>query len=392
MIRSASKNFRDVAVVVSPSDYDRLTEELRASNGQLSLRTRQGLALKAFTHTSAYDSAIADYLRQNFSPESASADTGDARELFPPSIELTLNKVNDLRYGENPHQRAAVYSQGGRQGIAGAELLGGKEMSYNNYIDADAAWALVNEFSEPACAIIKHTNPAGTAIGQSAVEAYRRALETDPVSAFGGIVAFNTPVELEAARAVTEIFTEVVIAPEYSDEALEQFATKKNLRVLKPGMGQTRDERRFTTISGGVLVQTADRQMITASDLKYVTARKPTAQELESLLFAWKVSKHTKSNAIVYARNGQTVGVGAGQMSRIDSVKIGAMRARIPVPGSVIASDAFFPFRDGIDEAAKFGITAIIQPGGSVRDSEVIDAANEHNIAMVFTGYRHFKH
>jgi phosphoribosylaminoimidazolecarboxamide formyltransferase/IMP cyclohydrolase len=307
---------------------------------------------------------------------------------------LELEKINDLRYGENPHQKAALYDTGEIGGIANAELLGGKEMSFNNYIDADAAWRLVCEFDDIACAIIKHTNPAGVALGKTTEEAYRRALETDPVSAFGGIVAFNQTVEADTAKAVTEIFTEVIVAPNYDEDALEILRAKKNLRILQVDTDgyDFEGEIEYKQISGGMLIQTSDNHVLDPEDLKVVTERKPTDEEIKAMLFAWKVCKHTKSNAIVYASEGQTVGVGAGQMSRVDSVKIGAMRARIPLEGTVLASDAFFPFRDGVDEAAKHGITAIIQPGGSMRDEEVIAAANEHNLAMVFTGIRHFKH
>ena len=277
-------------------------------------------------------------------------------------------------------------------GVANAELLSGKEMSFNNYVDADAAWQLVSDFDQLACAIIKHTNPAGVAVAESAAEAYRKALETDPVSAFGGIVAFNREVDVAAAKAVIEIFTEVILAPGYETKALEILKTKKNLRVLRVPTTNARQEVEYRQISGGMLLQSPDTHKLNRGDLKVVSKRQPTAEEIEALLFAWTVCKHTKSNAIVYARVGQTVGVGAGQMSRVDSVKLAAMRAQIPVAGSVMASDAFFPFRDGIDEAAKHGITAVIQPGGSMRDAEVIAAADEKGIAMVMTGIRHFKH
>jgi len=304
--------------------------------------------------------------------------------------------MNDLRYGENPHQRAALYflaePAADQEGVALAELLSGKEMSFNNYVDADAAWQLVCDFDDLACAIIKHTNPAGVALGTSNEEAYRKALACDPVSAFGGIVAFNTPVDEDAARAITEIFTEVIIAPDYEPAALEVLKTKKNLRVLRAGRPESITGLEYKQISGGMLVQTRDTHRMKREDLKVVTKRTPSNKEIADLLFAWTVCKHTKSNAIVYVRDRQTVGVGAGQMSRVDSVKIGAMRAQLPTAGSVLASDAFFPFRDGLDEAATHGITAVIQPGGSVRDEEVIAAADEHGLAMVFTGIRHFKH
>jgi phosphoribosylaminoimidazolecarboxamide formyltransferase/IMP cyclohydrolase len=326
----------------------------------------------------------------------AAEDAGEAQ--FAERRQLSLDKISDLRYGENPHQAGALYELSTREdatppgGIAGAEQLGGKEMSFNNYVDADAAWQLVCDFDENACAIIKHTNPAGCAIGGTVEDAYRRALACDPVSAFGGIVAFNRAVDIEAARAVVEIFVEVVIAPEFDEEALRVLTAKKNLRVLRTGVSDPSGEFEYRQISGGMLVQTRDTHRLKREGLKIVTKRAPSEQEIEDLLFGWIVCKHTKSNAIVYTRDQQTVGVGAGQMSRVDSVKIGAMRAQLPVAGSVLASDAFFPFRDGLDEAAKHGITAVIQPGGSVRDEEVIAAADEYNLAMVFTGVRHFKH
>jgi phosphoribosylaminoimidazolecarboxamide formyltransferase/IMP cyclohydrolase len=311
---------------------------------------------------------------------------------LPSSAQWSISKSADLRYGENPHQMAALYKMSRQGGIANAELLQGKEMSFNNYVDADAAWQLVFDFEETACAIIKHTNPAGVALDPTTVEAYRKALATDPVSAFGGIVAFNAPVDEAAARAVTEIFTEVIVAPDYDQEALEVLGQKKNLRVLRCWPDPQRETVEYKQISGGMLVQTRDIHRLTPSDLKVVTQRAPTELEIADLLFAWTVCKHTKSNAIVYARDQQTVGVGAGQMSRVDSVRIATMRAQLPVEGSVMASDAFFPFRDGLDEAANSGIVAVIQPGGSVRDEELIAAADEHDIAMVFTGIRHFKH
>lgn len=395
MIRSAAKNFRDVAVIVNPESYEWISYELKQQGGALPVEVRRELALQAFSLTSAYDDAIALYLNQ--------LEAEEPPIEIPPNTLLNLeviilSQISELRYGENPHQKAALYKSSDpfrKQeaiGIADAEILSGKEMSFNNYIDADAAWQLVCDFDEPACAIIKHTNPAGVASGVTAEEAYRRALATDPVSAFGGIVAFNHTVDEAAARAITEIFTEVIIAPDYEDAALETLRAKKNLRVLRAERLSRDESLEFRTISGGVLAQTRDVRRLTRDDLTVVTKRAPSDEEISSLLFAWTVCKHTKSNAIVYARDSQTVGVGAGQMSRVDSVKLGAMRAQLPVEGSVLASDAFFPFRDGVDEAARHGITAIIQPGGSVRDADVIAAANEHNLAMVFTGVRHFKH
>ena len=378
MIRSAAKNSEDVAVVVNPAQYSQLIAELHQNAGSISIPFLQRLASEAFRHTAQYDATVAAYL------------TGDRSE-FPPQINSTLTKLSDLRYGENPHQRAALYKTSSN-GLANAAILSGKEMSFNNYVDADAAWQLVNDFRDIACAIIKHTNPAGVGLGETTAEAYTKALATDPVSAFGGIVAFNRAVDVQAAQEVTKIFTEVVIAPDYDAGALELLQTKKNLRVIRMNQTAAGNELELRQISGGMLVQTKDVHELRKEDLKIVTKRQPTEDEIRALLFAWTVCKHTKSNAIVYARAGQTVGVGAGQMSRVDSVKIGAMRAQLPVAGSVLASDAFFPFRDGLDEAARHGITAVIQPGGSVRDNEVIAAADEHGLAMVFTGVRHFKH
>jgi phosphoribosylaminoimidazolecarboxamide formyltransferase/IMP cyclohydrolase len=379
MIRSAAKNARDVAVVVSSEQYGRVIEELNLNDGALSITTRNRLAQQAFEHTAAYDVMISSYL----------AGPSDA---LPDRMTWTMKKVADLRYGENPHQRAALYQTSTSGGIANAEILSGKEMSFNNYVDAEAAWRLVSEFDQTACAIIKHTNPAGVGLAASPAEAYKKALATDTVSAFGGIVAFNCPVDAAAADEVTKIFTEVVIAPQYDSAAMDQLRAKKNLRVIRMPPDEKTTGVELKQIGGGVLVQTIDDHKLTPEELNVVTTRKPTDQELRALMFAWIVCKHTKSNAIVYARADQTVGVGAGQMSRVDSVKIGAMRAQLEVAGSVLASDAFFPFRDGIDEAAKHGVTAIIQPGGSVRDEEVIAAANGHGLAMVFTGIRHFKH
>jgi phosphoribosylaminoimidazolecarboxamide formyltransferase/IMP cyclohydrolase len=396
MIRSAAKNFRDVAIVVNPESYRLVLHDLDQHSGSLSIELRRELALQAFLLTSTYDEAIFRFLNELEAKESP---TGISPDDLPDHPGLHLHKITDLRYGENPHQKAALYViddpevKDQASGVAQAALLSGKEMSFNNYVDADAAWQLVSDFDETACAIIKHMNPAGVGLGASLEAAYRRALATDPVSAFGGIVAFNRPVDYGAARAVTEIFTEVIIAPDYEASALEVLRAKKNLRVLRAGVALSQAVGlEYKTITGGMLMQTRDTHRLTRDELKTVTRRAPTEDEIRALLFSWTVCKHTKSNAIVYAREGQTVGVGAGQMSRVDSVKIGAMRAQLPIRGSVLASDAFFPFRDGVDEAARHGVTAIIEPGGSVRDEEVIAAANEHNLAMVFTGVRHFKH
>lgn len=397
MIRSAAKNFRDVAVVTGPESYEGIVVTLKRFGGALDLRTRTHLAVGAFGTTFFYDRAIFLYLGNQFvGPDVLKTDDSNLiSTAIDDYLTLSLERKTDLRYGENPHQRAGLYSTMGSKaeaGVTNAQLLSGKEMSFNNYVDADAAWQLVSDFDERACTIIKHTNPAGVGLGSSNEEAYRRALETDPVSAFGGIVAFNHKVDLPAAQAVVEIFTEVVVAPDYDADSLQVLKTKKNLRVLRMPSTKEEEQLEYRQIGGGMLVQTSDTHKLTAADLNVVTKRQPTNQEIGALLFAWTVCKHTKSNAIVYARAGQTVGVGAGQMSRVDSVKLGAMRAQIPVSGSVLASDAFFPFRDGIDEAAKHGVSAVIQPGGSMRDAEVIAAADEHGLAMVFTGIRHFKH
>ena len=402
MIRSAAKNYAHVAVVVSPNDYEAVMIELRRNEGALSSSTRAWLAWKAFRRTTTYDARIQSYLGPRVAADAfdqavtSSSVTVTPLDLLPRNMDedfqIRFDRVASLRYGENPHQTAALYEFGEPGGLAHAELLSGKEMSFNNYVDADAAWQLICDFDELACAIIKHTNPAGVALGASPKEAYRRALATDPTSAFGGIIAFNRTVDEAVARAVIEIFTEVIVAPDYDEPALEVLRSKKNLRVLRLGAPRQSQGLEYKQISGGMLVQTRDTHKLKREDLKVVTKREPTEHEIKDLLFAWTVCKHTKSNAIVYGRDGQTVGVGAGQMSRVDSVKLGAMRAQLPVQGSALASDAFFPFRDGIDEAAKHGITAVIQPGGSMRDAEVIAACDEQNIAMVFTGIRHFKH
>lgn len=421
MIRSAAKNYQDVAVVVLTTDYDKIVQEMESQDGSLSLKTRSALARVAFGQTAVYDGIVTAYLSGAFQRDSkegggisagtfgissddrptSSSDNNINSEEFsietfrgglPGSASWSISKSANLRYGENPHQLAALYKTPGSKGIANAEILSGKEMSFNNYVDAEAAWHLVCDFEQTACAIIKHTNPAGVALSPIPEKAYRKALATDPVSAFGGIVAFNCPVDAQAARAVTEIFTEVLVAPDYDKEALEILKAKKNLRVLRAWPEARTQSIEYKQITGGMLVQTRDTHVLSKDDLKVVSKRQPTDDEIEALLFAWTVCKHTKSNAIVYARAGQTVGVGAGQMSRVDSVKLGAMRAQLPVAGSVLASDAFFPFRDGIDEAAKHGITAVIQPGGSVKDADAIAAADEYNLAMVFTGIRHFKH
>ncbi len=386
MIRSAAKNFQNVAIVTSPADYDAISDELQRENGALSKATKWRLAQKAFAVTAAYDSAIATTL-ERIAPEHFELQPEAA---FPGTLRFSLRKVLDLRYGENPHQKAAMYSDGSAQGVANARQLQGKELSYNNIVDLQAAWDLAQEFDEPVCAIIKHTNPCGTATGKTLAEAYQRALECDPVSAFGGVIGVNRPVDLAAAEEMHKLFLEVIAAPAFDEGARAKFASKKNLRLVE--VVPSNQKWVLKNVSGGMLVQDADTRSLSDTDLKVVTKRPPTPEETRSLLFAWKVCKHVKSNAIVYARDGQTVGVGAGQMSRVDSAKIGAMKAQLPLKGTVAASDAFFPFPDGVEEIAKAGATAIIQPGGSQRDPEVIAAADRLGLAMLFTGVRHFRH
>jgi phosphoribosylaminoimidazolecarboxamide formyltransferase / IMP cyclohydrolase len=378
MIRSAAKNFQDVAVVVSPGDYAAIADEMRDSGGAISRETKWRLAQKAFRTTAEYDSAITARLA-----------LVDGTAPLPARLDIRAEKLMDLRYGENPHQSAALY--GARAaGIAGAGQLHGKELSYNNLVDLDAAWQLVNEFTGPAAAIIKHTNPAGCAEQETQAEAYRKALECDPISAFGGVIGFNLPVDAETAREVAKLFVEAIAAPDYSAEALAILKAKKNLRLMK--VTAAAESLVIKSISGGFLAQTPDTHRLDRAATEVKTRRAPTEAEWAALEFAWKVAKHVKSNAIVYARARQTVGVGAGQMSRVDSVKIGAMKAVLPLAGTVVASDAFFPFPDGVEEAAKNGATVIIQPGGSVKDAEVIAAADRLGLAMVFTGVRHFRH
>jgi phosphoribosylaminoimidazolecarboxamide formyltransferase / IMP cyclohydrolase len=395
MIRSASKNFEDVVVLVDPSDYLVVADEMDAAGGGVSRATRLRLARRAFDTTAQYDTAIADFLTGSVALDAAGESLRVERASgLPARLTFSGHKEMDLRYGENPHQRAALYAtSSSARGVARADKLQGKELSFNNLIDLDAAWALVADFQETACAIIKHTNPCGAATASDVAEAFSKARATDPVSAFGGIIGFNRTVTAEAARLIAETFFEAIIAPEYEPGALDALASKKNLRIMKIGSEGSDDARLdVRMISGGMLVQDRDRGTISDAQLKVVSQRPPTDEEMRALRFAWVIAKHVKSNAIVYASEGQLIGVGAGQMSRVDSVKIGAMKAQLPIAGAVLASDAFFPFRDNIDEAAASGITAVIEPGGSVRDEEVIAAANEHNLAMVFTGMRHFKH
>ena len=386
MIRSAAKNFRDVAVVTSPSDYPAIAEELARTAGELSLETKWRLAQKAFATTAAYDSAIASTLER----VSNNFHLSPTEESFPQVLRLSFQKTIDLRYGENPHQKAAMYSDGSGVGVANALQIQGKELSYNNIVDLQCAWDLAQEFSEPACAIVKHTNPCGFAVGKTTKEAYQRALECDPVSAFGGVVGVNRSIDAEVAAEMHKLFLEVIAAPSFDGEARSVFASKKNLRLVE--VTSALHDTVLKKISGGILLQETDFRPLHDIDLKVVTQRRPTMDETRALLFAWKVCKHVKSNAIVYARDGQTVGIGAGQMSRVDAAKLGAMKAHLPLKGTVAASDAFFPFPDGVEEIAKAGSTAIIQPGGSQRDAEVIAAADRLGLAMLFTGVRHFRH
>jgi phosphoribosylaminoimidazolecarboxamide formyltransferase/IMP cyclohydrolase len=390
MIRSAAKNHERVAVVVEPADYDRVLAELRGA-GEVSDRLRFELARKAFAHTAAYDGAIASHLGRVTAPDAPLSD-------FPSTMHISARLARPLRYGENPHQKAAFYAiddAAGGLSLDRAQVLQGKELSYNNLLDLDAAMRLAAEFAPPAVAIIKHTNPCGVAVSDAGVaEAYRRARETDPVSAFGGIVAVNRPIDAELGRELSETFLECVIAPAFSPEALAALAAKKNLRLLAYDFVAAAGSAAFDlrTIAGGFLVQTRDTATSAAAAGRVASKRAPTAAELSDLDFGWRVAKHVKSNAIVFVGGGRTIGIGAGQMSRVDSVRIAIAKARAPLAGSVIASDAFFPFRDGVDEAAKAGATAVIQPGGSVRDDEVLAAADEHGMAVVLTGERHFKH
>jgi phosphoribosylaminoimidazolecarboxamide formyltransferase/IMP cyclohydrolase len=394
MIRSAAKNFNDVVVVVDPSDYAAIAGEMESSGGRVSKATRFRLARRAFETTSQYDAAISAFLEGSVVLDPATERLRVQRPSgLPARLTFLAQKATDLRYGENPHQRAALYvtsSSGG--GIAAAEKLQGKELSFNNLIDLEAAWSLVSEFAETACSIIKHTNPCGAAIAADSREAFEKARATDPVSAFGGIIGFNRTVTEAAARAIGETFFEAIAAPDYEPAALAVLASKKNLRVMRVHAGRARTALYDLRVisDNGLLIQDRDYGVLDEAKLRVVTEREPTDEETRALRFAWIVAKHVKSNAIVYARDGQLVGVGAGQMSRVDSVKLGAMKAQLPLAGCVVASDAFFPFRDGVDEAARAGITAVIQPGGSVRDEEVIAAANEHKLAMVFTGMRLF--
>jgi phosphoribosylaminoimidazolecarboxamide formyltransferase/IMP cyclohydrolase len=389
MVRAAAKNHGGVAIVTDPLDYRCVVEELEANGGALSAATRLALAKKAFAHTAAYDAAVANYL--------TSLDAANAPAPFPERLTLQWEKAQPLRYGENPHQAAAFYRDPDPvPGSLGRYVqLQGKELSYNNIADADAAWECVKTFARPACVIVKHANPCGVAEADDLLAAYHRAFKTDPTSAFGGIIAFNRPLDGVTAAAVVKQFVEVVIAPEANADAREVVASKANVRLLAVPAGGGVQQYDFKRVGGGLLVQTPDARNVTAGELKVVTRRAPAAAEMQDLLFAWRVAKFVKSNAIVFCGGGATLGVGAGQMSRVDSARIASIKAQnagLSLAGSVVASDAFFPFRDGLDVVADAGAKAVIQPGGSVRDEEVIAAADERGIAMVFTGVRHFRH
>ncbi len=398
MVRSAAKNHKDVTIVVNASDYDRVIAEMDANDKSLTLETRFDLAIAAFEHTAAYDGMIANYFG-TMVPSYGENKEGDEESKFPRTFNQQFEKKQDMRYGENSHQAAAFYVEANPQeaSVSTARQIQGKALSYNNIADTDAALECVKEFNEPACVIVKHANPCGVALGKDILEAYNRAYQTDPTSAFGGIIAFNQELDAETATAIVERqFVEVIIAPSVSAEAIEVVAAKKNVRLLECGEWSTKttgfDVKR---VNGGLLVQDRDQGMVSLDDLKVVSKRQPTEEELKDALFCWKVAKYVKSNAIVYAKGDMTIGVGAGQMSRVYSAKIAGIKAAdegLQVESCVMASDAFFPFRDGIDAAAEAGIKCVIQPGGSMRDDEVIAAADEHGMAMIFTGMRHFRH
>jgi phosphoribosylaminoimidazolecarboxamide formyltransferase/IMP cyclohydrolase len=390
MVRSAAKNFEDVAIVTRVADYPALAEELAANSGSLGRATRWELAKKAFATTAAYDTAIASTLDQIAgSPTPAEAAAADTSTL-PTTLRVNMPLQQALRYGENPHQRAALYADGSGLGVAGATQLQGKELSFNNLVDLDACWEAVQEFDETAVVIVKHTNPCGAATGATVLEAYQKALAADPVSAFGGIIGVNRVVDGAAAEEIAKLFVEAIAAPEFTEEAKARFALKKNLRLVVVKSAAPRPVIKH--VSGGLLVQDADTGRVAENELKIVTERQPTAEEMRGLLFAWKLCKHVKSNAIVYAREGQLISAGAGQTSRVDAARFGAQKAVLPLAGCVVASDAFFPFPDGLETVVAAGATAVIQPGGSVRDADVIAAANKLGVAMVFTGIRHFRH
>ena len=392
MLRSSAKNHKDVIVLCDPTDYAKVLAELKANEGEATYETKFALAKKVFAHTAQYDGAITNYFT------SLGEDKQHVtRSAYPSTLNLHFEKVQEMRYGENPHQSAAFYRD--IHPIDGAlanySQLQGKELSFNNIADADAAWECVKSFDETACVIVKHANPCGVAVGTSALEAYSKALQTDPTSAFGGIIAFNQEVDGNAAEAVARQFVEVVIAPSFTDQAKQIFAAKQNVRVLEIPLGNERNTYDVKRVGGGLLVQAPDAKNVTLAEIKVVSKKQPTPQQLQDLMFAWRVAKFVKSNAIVFCGNGMTLGVGAGQMSRVDSARIASIKAQnagLSMVGSAVASDAFFPFRDGLDVVVNAGATCVIQPGGSMRDQEVIDAADEHGVVMLLTGIRHFRH
>jgi phosphoribosylaminoimidazolecarboxamide formyltransferase / IMP cyclohydrolase len=390
LVRSAAKNFEDVTIVTRVPDYPSLIEELKSNDGALTRATRWRLAKQAFSTTAAYDTAIANTLDQIVEAPAPTEPAAPDTDALPTTLRINFPLAQSLRYGENPHQRAALYADGSGLGVAAATQLQGKELSFNNLVDLDACWELVQEFEEPAVIIVKHTNPCGAATGATILEAYQKALAADPVSAFGGVIGINRVVDGDAAAEIAKLFVEAIVAPAFTPEARERFAAKKNLRLVEVHPAPARPVVKH--VSGGLLLQDADTARVNESELKVVTWRPPTAEELRSLLFAWRVAKHVKSNAVVYARDGQTIGVGAGQMSRVDAARFGAMKGVLPLQDCIAASDAFFPFPDGLESVAQAGATAVIQPGGSVKDQEVIDAADRLGLAMVFTGIRHFRH
>ena len=400
MVRAAAKNHKDVTIVVNAADYPRVLSEMQGNEGSLTYNTRFDLAIKAFEHTAEYDGMIANYFGARLDSTDCADDCEHEHSEFPRTYNIQVSKKQDLRYGENSHQSAAFYVENDIQeaSVATATQLNGKELSFNNIADTDAALECVKEFDEPACVIVKHANPCGVALGENILEAYDRAFKTDPTSAFGGIIAFNRELDATTAQAIIDRqFVEVIIAPSVSQAATDIVATKKNVRLLVCGdwAGQLTEGYDFKRVNGGLLIQERDFGMVDMEDLKVVSKVQPTEAQLRDLMFCWKVAKYVKSNAIVYCKDSMTIGVGAGQMSRVYSAKIAGIKAAdedLEVAGSVMASDAFFPFRDGIDAAAAAGIKAVIQPGGSMRDDEVIAAADEHGIAMVFTGMRHFRH
>jgi phosphoribosylaminoimidazolecarboxamide formyltransferase/IMP cyclohydrolase len=392
MLRSSAKNYKDVVVLCDPADYAGVLSEMRTQQGVVTQSTRFSLAQKVFAHTAQYDGSIADYL-SSLGPDHQHA----TRSAYPNTINLQFNKVQDMRYGENPHQSAAFYRDNTvtAGALANYQQLQGKELSYNNIADADAAWECVKTFDAPACVIIKHANPCGVALGKDAAEAYAKALQTDPSSAFGGIIAFNTELDGPAAEAVIKQFVEVLIAPSFSAEALHLFSAKQNVRLLQIPLAHASQFRDMKRVGGGLLMQSPDTRNVQIDELKIVSKKQPSPQQLQDMMFAWRVAKFVKSNAIVFCAQGMTLGVGAGQMSRVDSARIASIKAQnagLSLVGSAVASDAFFPFRDGLDVVVAAGATAIIHPGGSMRDQEVMDAADEHGVVMALTGVRHFRH